>query len=483
MANLLRSKASLAGKSLEQELEDFSDGELQALLYDWSFWARGKQIAPADDWLIWLILTGRGWGKTRTGAETVRGYAESGKVARIALVAATAADYRDVMLEGDSGLLAVSPPQFRPEWTASRRKLEWPNGCVAMCYSAEEPDRLRGPQHGLAWCDELAAWKYPKKTWDNLMFGLRTKPGRTIITTTPRPISLIISLAQDERTHVTGGDTYENVENLSEVYKAQTIKPYEGTRIGRQELHGELLLDSPGALWTHEMLEATRVDSEEPAIQSLTRIVVAIDPAVTSNEASHETGIVVAGSGLCGCKGTPELHGFILEDCSMKGKPDSWARRALQAYAQFSCDRVVGEVNNGGDLVETVIRTVDASASFAPVRASRGKIARAEPISALYEQGKVHHVGMFARLEDQMCLFIPTGGDEEEADGDDRVDALVWALTEVMLSGSVGYWPYETVDVGTVEPNRRSQLIDQHRMPSGGRAGKSEMSGIMRKDF
>jgi phage terminase large subunit-like protein len=393
--------------------------ERVALEYEWRFWARPNQIAPEGAWHVWLVSAGRGYGKTRTGAEWVNDRAKRNPHERIALIGATAADTRDVMVEGESGILAVSPPWNRPHYEPSKRRLTWPNGAMATTYSAEEPDRLRGPQHGAAWADEVAAWAYPE-TWDQLMFGLRlgTDP-RVIATTTPRPTALIRRLMKDPHTVVTRGSTFENAANLAPSFLADVRRKYEGTRLGRQELFAELLDDTPGALWNYAQIDALRV----PRAPALRRIVVAIDPAVTANEESDETGIVVAGLGEDG-------HGYVLQDLSGKFSPDGWARLAVQAYRTYEADRIIAEVNNGGDLVERVIRTVDPHVPYTAVHASRGKRVRAEPVAALDEQGRVHHVGSFAALEDQMCTWDSTTGERSP----DRMDARVWAITELMLN-------------------------------------------------
>ena len=391
--------------------------ERSRLLYLWRVWARPKQLTPPGDWLVWLILAGRGFGKSRTGAEWVRENVTAGKAARIALVADTAADAREVMVEGESGILATSPPWFRPTYEPSKRRLTWPNGAIATTYSAEEPDQLRGPQHDLAWADELAKWRYPD-AWDQLRFGLRLgRDPRVIVTTTPRPTPIIRSLISEATTHVTRGATHENRANLAPAFLATVVARYEGTRLGRQELYAEILDDVPGALWKRDTIDSARV-REAPALR---RIVVAIDPAVTSGEASDETGIVVVGVSHDG-------HGYVLDDASGRHTPNEWARIAVAKLDAWRADRIVAEVNNGGDLVETNIRTVRRNAPFTAVRASRGKATRAEPVAALYEQGKVHHVGMLATLEDQLCSWEPSA-----AKSPDRLDALVWGLSNLML--------------------------------------------------
>lgn len=391
-------------------------------------WARDTQLPPVGDWRTWLILAGRGFGKTRTGAETVRARVEAGAATRVALVGQTAADVRDVMIEGESGILAVSPPWFEPKYEPSKRRLTWPNGAIATAYSADEPRQLRGPQHDFAWADELASWATPE-AWDQLMFGLRLgSDPRVIVTTTPRPTRIIRELLADPTTHATRGSTYDNRANLAPAFFEQIIRKYEGTRLGRQELHAEVLDDVPGALWTRAMLDATRTRTAPP---ELTRVVVAIDPAVTSGEDSDETGIVTVGKDAAG-----EYH--VLADRSCRMTPDGWARRAVAAFDEHNADRIVAEVNNGGDLVEATLRTVRRNIPYAKVHASRGKRVRAEPIAALYEQRRVHHYGDLAQLEDQMVTFTPDGMDGSP----DRVDALVWALTELSETPTPGMRRY-----------------------------------------
>ena len=416
--------ASLPEAERRAALSGASDTTCRELLFDWRFWARPNQLAPVADWRVWLVLAGRGFGKTRTGAEWVRAQIDSGTCRRIALVAATAADVRDVLVEGDSGLLRICPPWNRPRYESSKRRLTWPNGARAITYSADEPDRLRGPQHDGAWVDELASWKYPE-AFDMLLFGLRIgSDPRCVVTTTPKPVRLVRELLNLPTTAVTRGTTYENRSNLAPAFFAEIISKYEGTRLGRQELFAELLDDVPGALWQRRMLDESRL-LVPPELQ---RIVVGIDPAVTSGEGANETGIVVA------AKGT-DARGYVLEDLSCRLSPDGWARRAVAAYRHWKADRIVAEVNNGGDLVENTIRTVDPNVSYRSVRASRGKTVRAEPIAALYEQKRIHHIGTFPDLEDQMCAFTP---DNLAGNSPDRVDALVWAFTELMVESGGG---------------------------------------------
>jgi predicted phage terminase large subunit-like protein len=390
----------------------------------WLAKARPNQLAPPGDWAIWLLCTGRGWGKTAVLAHTSNRWASSGQAKRMALVAATAADARDVLVEGESGILAAAPDFCRPSYEPSKRRLTWPNGAIATTYSAEEPERLRGPQHDGAICDELGSWANGTATWDMLQFGLRLgRNPRTVIATTPRPTRLLRSLLAREGNGlvVTRGSSYENRENLAPGFFADIVSKYEGTRIGRQELNAELLEDTPGALWTLDVLERSR----RTAAPDLARVVIAVDPAVSSHEGSDETGIIVAGK-------TSEGHGYVLEDLSGRHQPAEWAKIAVEAYRRHSADRIVAEVNQGGDMVETTIRTVDPNVPFTAVHASRGKYTRAEPVAALFEQNKIHLVGSFPRLEDQMTSFVPDL-DRARAGSPDRLDSMVWAMTELML--------------------------------------------------
>lgn len=408
-----------------QFIADTPEEDAAELLYDWPLWARPNQLPPAGEWSKWLAMAGRGWGKTRVGAEWVRAEVAAGRATRVALVAPTAADARDVMVEGESGILAVHPPDDDlPVYEPSKRRVSWPNGAIATLYSADEPERLRGPQHDLAWADELAAWRYLQDAWDMLMFGLRlgARP-RVLVTTTPKPRKLLRELISDPSCVVTYGRTDENRQNLAPSFLKTIVSRYHGTRLGRQELGGELLEDVEGALWLRAMIEDARVTGHP----KLERIVVAIDPAVTSGENADETGIVVCG--IATPNGASEPHGYVLEDLSGRFTPYEWAKRAITAYKRQQADRVVAEVNNGGDMVEAQLRMVDRNVSYKPVHASRGKRVRAEPVAALYEQGRIHHVGGFAALEDQMCSFVP---DDTET-SPDRVDALVWALTELIV--------------------------------------------------
>lgn len=403
------------------------------MLYHWPFWARPDQSAPSGKWHTWLILAGRGWGKTRTAAECVRQWAcggtplSPGRYGRIAIVAETAADCRDVVVEGESGLLAIHPDDHRPHYEPSKRRLTWPNGVMATLYSAEDPDQLRGPQHNAAWLDEMCKWRYAQETWDMLQFGLRLGDDpRQVITTTPRPIPLLKQIMADSGTIITRGVTTDNRSNLPAKFFAQIVGRYAGTRLGRQELDGELLDDVPGALWTRRGLDDNRWPRGK-RLPDMQRIVVAIDPATADHgkqmpDEGAETGIVCVGLGVDG-------RGYVLEDGSCRLGPMGWARRAIALYDRYQGDAIIAEINQGGAMVEAVLRAERPTLPVVTVHASRGKVTRAEPIAALYEQGRVSHVGALAPLEDQMVLFTPNG--IEGSTTADRVDALVWALTEL----------------------------------------------------
>jgi phage terminase large subunit-like protein len=411
-------------------LQSLSDEEAALLLYDWTFWSRAKQRAPHGDWDNWLVLAGRGFGKTRTAAEFVRDEVKAARARRVAFLGSTAGDTRDILVEGVSGILAVSPKHERPIYEPSKRRLTWPNGAIGTLFSADEPERLRGPEHDLAWSDELCAWRYQRDAWDNLQFGLRLgQHPRNIVTTTPRPGAVLKELLGDSRTVVTRGTTYENTHNLAPAFRRKILAKYEGTRLGRQELNAEVLEDTPGALWTLALVEAARVR----LMPSLRRIVVALDPSVAADGGGDECGIVVAGVAPCDCKKDRpgELHGFVIDDASGSMSPAEWAKAAVVAYVAQGADAVVAEVNNGGGLVEVNLRTLPEAAAlpYKAVHASRGKRARAEPVASLYEQGKVHHVGSFALLESELTTWDASSA----APSPNRLDALVWALTELML--------------------------------------------------
>jgi phage terminase large subunit-like protein len=378
--------------------------------------ARPSQRPPVGEWRIWLLLAGRGFGKTRVLVEWAKEQARKMPGSRGAIVAATAADARDVLAEGPAGILATSDVQDRPLYEPSKRRITWPNGTMATLYSADEPNRLRGPQHHWAVCDEYAAWRYPE-TLDMLLLGLRLgQDPRVVIATTPRPTKEVKALLQQPGLALTRGTTYENLENLAPAFREQIIARYEGTRLGRQELNAELLEDVEGALWTRALLDADRVKEAPP----LRLVVVGVDPKA-SQVADSETGIVVAGLGVDG-------HGYVLGDYSLNGSPEQWADKVATAYEAHEANSVVVERNNGGDMVRSVLKATNTKLPLELVWASRGKQTRAEPIVALYEQHRIHHVGSLPRLEDQLCEWVPA-----ESDSPDRLDALVWALSKLML--------------------------------------------------
>lgn len=416
--------SSLSEGERDYLLSRLTETEAISLKWDWLFWARPEQVAPAGDWDVWLLEGGRGMGKTRTGAEYVRSRIESGDWRHVALVAATAADARDVIVEGESGLLRISPPWFMPNYEPSKRRLTWPNGAVATLYSAEKPTQLRGPQHDGAWCDELAKWRYPD-AWDMLQFGLRSgSDPRAVVTTTPKAVKHYRSLRDEPGTVITGGSTYRNIENVSPRFIRSVVRRYEHTRLGQQELYATILDDVEGALWSRELLEMARVNKAP----NFTRIVVAVDPQAGL---SGETGIIVAALGEDG-------HGYVVDDPSISASPDTWGRAAVTAYYRHHADRIVAEANNGGDMVELTLRTVDRNVPYKKVWASRGKQARAEPVVALFEQGRIHMLGFFSGLEDELCSWVPG-----ESESPNHLDALVWAITELMLSdNSPEQWAY-----------------------------------------
>lgn len=400
----------------EAFLNKLTESELETLAYDWTFWARDKQRLPDAPFFIWLILAGRGFGKTRTGAETVRQWVKDN--AFVNLIGATADDARDIMIEGESGILAICPKDERPLYVPSKRRLEWQNGATSLIFTADEPERLRGKQHYKIWADELGAWRYPE-AWEQAMFGLRLGDSpQGIVTTTPKPTKLLLDLIKDERNIITSGTTYENRANLAAGFYEYVIKKYEGTRLGRQELNAELLTDVPGALWKREDIDRDRV-SKPP--DTLSRVVVGVDPTATAT--GDEAGIITAG------RNGDDY--YTLADDSIQGSPQVWASRAVRAYHAHKADCIVAEKNNGGEMVEAVIKQVDSTVNVRLVWASRGKATRAEPVSALSEQGRDHHVGIFPYLEDELCMWLP--GD----DSPNRLDAKVWAITDLMNIGTL----------------------------------------------
>lgn len=408
-------------------LSTLDRNELEALAADWQFWARSDQLPPTSaangaPWRSWLVLGGRGAGKTRTGAEWVRGMAlgkppfATEPVGRIALIAETMADFREVMVEGVSGLLSIHTNSERPEWQPARKRLVWPNGAVAQGFSAEDPDSLRGPQFAAAWADEAGKWRQADATFDMLQFGLRLgRNPRQVITTTPRTIPLLKRLAEDPSTAVTHAATVKNAYNLAPDFLSSVVARYHGTRLGRQELEGEFVEDRADALFPRALIEAARIE----AAPQMQRIVVAVDPPAGGKRAGG-CGIVVAGRGADG-------QFCVLADCSLDGvRPDVWAAAALAAYRRFEADALIAEVNQGGAMVAEVLAGIDATVPVQPVRATRGKAVRAEPVAALYAQGRVKHAGAFPRLEDEMANFGPEGLSNGKSP--DRLDALVWAI-------------------------------------------------------
>lgn len=404
--------------------ELLADVDPLVLEYDWTFWARPNQLAPEGDWRTWLALAGRGFGKTEAGAQWIRQRVKDG-ARSIALVAETQKDLEEVMV---ARLLKISPPDDMPKVRFKPVRITWPNGAVALGYNGTEPDQLRGPEFDTAWVDELAKYRYARETWDMLQFTMRSGlDPRVFVTTTPRPIPVLREIMADATTVITRGSTLDNAKNLAPAFMKAVVEKYAGTRLGRQELDAEMLDDVPGALWTRAMIDQTRT-RELPRLQ---RVVVAVDPSGTSgNGEGDDIGIVVAALGDDG-------RGYVIEDASCQLSPEGWARRVNEAYTAHKADRVVAERNFGGAMVEAVLRAAAPDLPVKMVTASRGKIARAEPIAALYEQGRISHVGGFSALEDQMCAMTPSGYVGEGSP--DRADALVWALSELMLGSTYSY--------------------------------------------
>ena len=427
-ASILRDLPDEEVADLLKQLGPKKAAELQ---HDWGFWARPEQLEPEGKWNTWVALAGRGWGKTRAGAEWVRHRIRSGDKI-VHCVAPTKGDVRRVMVEGDSGLLNVcweGDATYRgkhlgfPIWSPTNNSITWENGAKAVFFSAEDPERLRGPQAYAAWCDELCAWRNAQDTWDMMMFGLRLgKHPKVFVTTTPKTTKLIRNILDDEKTVVSKGSTYDNSANLADTFLDAVRKTYEGTRLGRQELYAEILDEASGALWSRQLLASCEISKDE--IPPLNRIVVSIDPAVTSNSESDMTGLVVAGVDVNGIA-------YVLEDHTDRYTPQQWAAKAVQLYRDHMADRIVAERNQGGDMVRHTLHTEDETLPIKLVHASRGKMARAEPVSALYEQGKVKHVRGLNDLEDQLVQWEPLGS----IGSPDRLDALVWAITELSLNG------------------------------------------------
>lgn len=423
------------GEDLEALLLKLGPAKAEELAYTWPFWARPQQMAPAGDWNTWFINAGRGFGKTRAGVEWVRGLVKKG-YKRIAAIAATNSDIERVMINGESGFLSrcwegdktdKGVPIGKPVWSPTKRLLTWENGAYVQFFSAEEPERLRGPQFEAAWCDELAAWNKDRDTWDMLQFCLRLgKHPQVCVTTTPKPTKLVRDIMKNPNTVVTYGSTFDNSANLAATYLQSVKDMYDGTRLGRQELYAEVLDEASGALWTRELLSKCEVEVDDPLTfsETLARVVVSVDPAVSSNAESDMTGIVVAGmdiNGVC----------YILHDATERYTPEGWAAKAIELYHLYGADRIVAERNQGGEMVRYTFKTIDETIPIKLVHASRGKFARAEPVSSLYERGRVKHVRGLDLLEDQMVQWEPLGS----IGSPDRLDAMVWAVTELALKG------------------------------------------------
>lgn len=416
-----------------QFLNSLTNEQVESLRFDWAFWSRDKQRIPDVQFFIWLILAGRGFGKTRTGAETVRHWIKDNKY--VNLIGATADDARDIMIEGESGILAICPQDERPVYLPSKRRLEWPNGAISLIFTADEPERLRGKQHYKLWADEIGSWRYPE-AWEQAMLGLRLGDNpQGVVTTTPKPTKLIKELLADSRNVITTGTTYENRANLAQGFFDYVIRKYEGTRLGEQELNAKLLTDVPGALWKRSDIEKNRVVK---APDTLDRVVVGVDP--TASTGGDEAGIIT--------EGKLGNDYYCLADDSLQGSPEAWAQAAITAFFRHKADYIVAEKNNGGEMVESVIKQAVINAKAAgekigevPVKlvwASRGKATRAEPISAMSEnneeknrKGRDHHVGIFALLEDELCSWVPGEASPN------RLDAKVWAMTELSDSGEL----------------------------------------------
>lgn len=407
---------------------------LSEIKYNWEFWARPEQIAPADeDWDIWALLAGRGFGKTRTGAEYIKNVMMGTPMMRVGIIGQTIAAVRDVCVEGESGLLAVFPDEAIKKYNRSLGQLTLTNGSMAFGFSGTDPEKLRGFQSHYLWMDELAAWQYEQATFDMALMGLRlgTHP-RIVITTTPKPSPLVIDIVnrsrrEPEKVRITTGSTFDNAANLPQATLDSLRARYEGTTLGRQELYAELILDDPDALWLRSTLEKCRLEKYKVKPEQMVEIVVAIDPSMSAlGERDSETGIVIAGRGQDG-------HAYVFEDASlMRPSPDTWARHAISKYKEYKANKIVAEVNQGYDLVTNLLHTADQHVPVKQVYATRGgKFLRAEPVAALYEQGRVHHLGMFPELEDQMTQWVPGKASP------DRLDALVWAITQLMLGGGL----------------------------------------------
>lgn len=408
-------------------LGTFTEEELDVLKYDWSFWGRPDQQLPCGKWFAWVMQAGRGWGKTRTIAETTIFWAQTpGTI--IHIVGRTSADFRKVIVKGPAGIIASSPPWFRPKWNEKDMMLTWPNGSVALCFSADEPDQLRGPQCHKAVADEVAAWRYPEAL-SNLVFGCRLGDNPQIaIATTPKPTPTFKDVLKLPDLHITRGATYDNKANLARTFINALEARFAGTRLGRQELEGELLDDNPGALWKRVWIDDGRITRPFPN-DPISRIVVAVDPGASDKKSDD-----VAEHGIVVCARTTKGRGILLDDVSTKGTPQTWGSAAVAAYHKYKANVIVAEENNGGAMVKHTIHSIDPSVSVILVRASHAKEARAEPISSMSEQGKIHHMGVFAETEDQLCEWEPGKGLKSP----DRLDAYVWGFTHLFPDRAVG---------------------------------------------
>ena len=421
-AHVLSLQQELRGPTVRAYQRELPRRESLKLNYIWPLHARDSQLPPKGDWKTWTILAGRGFGKTRTGAEWVRAQVENRQAGRIALVARTLPEAQSIMVHGESGIINICPPWDKPIYEPSKRKLTWPNGAHALAFSSHEPDQLRGPQFDAAWCDELASWEYPAQTWDNLTFALRLgRRPRSVVTTTPKSIELLKTLTNRPGVQVTRGTTFDNKDNLAPAFFNGIIEQYDGTRIGQQEIYAETIDEDEDAIWKRDWIEKARLSSHPP----VARIVVAIDPAMSTKPNSSETGIVVVGADM------RRKHAYVLADESGKLTPNSWALRAAHLFDKFNATRIIAEDNAGGNMVQSTLKNaVERTLPYKGIKARRGKYIRAEPVAALYEQGRVHHVGRFPQLEDQMCTWTPDLG---PSNSPDRADALVHAITELII--------------------------------------------------
>ncbi len=415
---------------LRTYVEKLSDAAVKYAWHDWDFWRRADQAEPEGNWQVWLVMAGRGFGKTRMGAEWVREKAQSNGEARIGIIGATLNEARSIMVEGDSGILTICGSD-RPDWEPSLRRLKWDNGATATLYSAAEAESLRGPQHHYVWADEIGKWPGGTAAWDNMTLGLRLGSNPQVMaTTTPRSVQLINKLVLQPGVSITKGSTVANRTVLSDGFMEQMQRLYSGTRLERQELFGELIEELPGALWRRDLIEKRRVSGEAGiSLPDMKRIVIGVDPPAgsVSGKVGDACGIIAAGLAQDG-------KAYVLADHSVRGRsPDGWARAVAAAAEAWAADRVIAEANQGGQMVEATLRAADINLPVKLVHASRGKSARAEPVAALFEGGRALFAGVFAELEDELCGLVAGGGYEGPGRSPDRADACVWAMTELML--------------------------------------------------